>query len=433
MSWIAFKRRISNKVQSLVKSVDNLCGNNTTRGAVIIFYCGIDIAKNKHCASVINERGKQIGSAVSFSNTQEGCEKVVALFDKHGIVKDDLVIGMEATGHYWLSVYTFFAGNGYDTKVINPIQSDIMRKMSIQPIKNDARDSVVIAEVMRFGKYSSSEIADEKYVALRQLSRYRAGLVQEISDAKRRVVALLDQVFPEYDKAFTNIFGTTSKEILRNYATPEEFEAVSVKKLSKILNKASRGRFGDGKAASLKTIAKNSFGISVANKAFSFEIKMLMQTIEFLANQLSDLERELACLLSETKSFITSITGIGPVLGAAILGEIGDINRFAAAENLVSYAGLKCRHNDSGEFKSSQNHITKRGSPYLRRAVWLAATVAVRYDSTLSAYYQSLRARGKHHLVAINAVARKMCNIIFVILKENRPYEKVPPIRGKSA
>jgi transposase len=398
-----------------------------------MFYCGIDIAKHTHCASVINESGKRIGSAVSFSNTKEGCEKIVALFEKHAIAKDNLVIGMEATGHYWLSVYTFFAGNGYDTKVINPIQSDIMRKMSIQPMKNDAKDSVVIADVMRFGKYSSSELADEKYVALRQLSRYRSGLVQEIGDSKRRVIALLDQVFPEYAKEFSDVFGATSQEILQNYSTPEELAKVPLKKLAKLLEKASRGRFSQGKAESLKSLAKNSFGISIANNAFSFEIKLLMQTIEFLTNQLSELESEISRLLKETQTFITSIVGIGPVLGAAILGEIGDINRFAEAENLVSYAGLKCRHNDSGEFRSSQNHMTKRGSPYLRRAIWLAATVAANHDPTLSAYYQSLKARGKHHLVAINAVARKMCNIIFIILKENRPYEKFPPKQTKAA
>ena len=398
-----------------------------------MFYCGIDIAKNTHYASVINEVGKKIGASVSFSNTKIGCEKVIALFEKHGITTENLIIGMEATGHYWLSVYTFFAGNGYDTKVINPIQSDIMRRMSIQPIKNDAKDSIVVAEVMRFGKYSASEIVDEKYVALRQLSRYRVSLTGEIGDAKRRVIALLDQVFPEYAKEFSDVFGVTSQEILLNYSTPEELEKVSVKKLSKLLEKASRGRFGEEKARSLKSLAKSTFGISIANKAFSFEIKLLMQTIEFLTNQLSELEKEIADLLGETDTFITSIVGIGTVLGAAILGEIGDINRFSEAENLVAYAGLKCRHSDSGEFKSSQNHMTKRGSPYLRRAIWLAATVAANHDPTLASYYQSLKSRGKHHLVAINAVARKMCNIIFVILKENRPYEKFPPQKVKVA
>jgi len=306
-----------------------------------------------------------------------------------------------------------------------------MRKLSIQPIKNDAKDSLVIAEVLRFGKYSSTELADEKYVALRQLSRYRVALAGEIGDSKRRVIALLDQVFPEYAKEFSDIFGATSQEILQNYSTPEELEKVSLKKLSKLMNKASNGRLGEerasAKARNLKSVAADSFGISIAQNAFSFEIKHIMQTIEFLQNQLAELEAEIEILLKATETHITSIVGIGPVLGAAILGEIGDINRFAEAENLVSYAGLKCRHSDSGEFRSSQNHMTKRGSPYLRRAIWLAATVAAFYDPTLSAYYQSLKARGKHHLVAINAVARKMCNIIFIILKENRPYEKFPP------
>jgi transposase len=402
-----------------------------------MFYCGIDISKNTHCASVIDQAGKRIGSAVSFSNTKEGCEKVVALFEKHGIAKENVVVGMEATGHYWLSVYTFFAGSGYDTKVINPIQSDIMRKLYIQPIKNDAKDSFVIAQLLRHGEYSSTELADEKYIAIRQLSRYRVALTEEIGNSKRRVIALLDQVFPEYAKEFSNIFGASSQEILQNYSTPEELEKVSLGKLSRLINKASKGRLGEDRAAAkaqyLKSAAAHSFGISTAQNAFSFEIKLLMQNIQFLQNQLCELDSEIARLMEAAKSHITTIVGIGNTLGAAILGEIGDINRFSQPSNFVSYAGLKCRHSDSGEFRSSQNHMSKRGSPYLRRAIWLAATVAANHDPTLSAYYQSLRARGKHHLVAINAVARKMCNIIFVILKENRPYEKLPPNRAKSA
>jgi len=402
-----------------------------------MFYCGIDIAKRTHCASVIDQSGTRIGAAVSFPNTREGCEKVVALFEKHVIAKEDLVIGMEATGHYWMSVYDFFSGNGYNAKVINPIQSDIMRKLLIQPIKNDTKDSVVIAEVMRFGKYSSTDLAEESYIALRQLSRYRTALSDEISDSKRRVIGLLDQVFPEYENEFSDVFGASSKEVLQNYATPGELVEVPLEELSKLINTASQGRLGEERASEkarcLKSDAADSFGISLAQDAFSFEIKLVMQTIEFLQGQLAELDTKIATLLKETGTYITSITGIGPVLGAAILGEIGDINRFEGPENLVAYGGLKCSHSDSGEFQSTQNHMTKRGSPYLRRAIWLAATVAANHDPTLSAYYQSLKARGKHHLVAINAVARKMCNIIFVILKENRPYEKLPPKRTESA
>ena len=142
-----------------------------------MFYVGIDIAKYKHEATIIDSHGKALFDSISFSNTKEGCDKLLSLFEKAGADLDALVIGMEATGHYWLSVYAFLAELGYDVKVINPIQSEAFRKMYIRQTKNDSKDSFIIAQVMRFGQYSSTALSEENMVALRQLSRYRLALV----------------------------------------------------------------------------------------------------------------------------------------------------------------------------------------------------------------------------------------------------------------
>lgn len=354
-------------------------------------------------------------------------KKLLAVFEKFGISVSNVVIGMEATGHYWLSVYTFLAELGYSVKVINPIQSDAFRKMYIRQTKNDSKDSYIIAQIMRFGEYSETTLSEENIVALRQLSRYRFALVDEISDCKRRVVSLLDQVFPEYEKLFSDTFGRSSQEVLQNCPTPEEMLEISTRKLTNILSKASRGKFGKEKALELKQAAKNTFGISFATDAFSFQMKQLIEQISFLENQLSELESQITVLLHQTNQYITTITGIGDILGAVIVSEIGDIHRFERPNQLVAFAGLDVTVRQSGEFSGTKNKLSKRGSPYLRRAIWLAASRAAFCDPVLSAYYQSLRERGKHHMTAVGAVARKLCNIIFVILKENRPYQSVPP------
>lgn len=130
-----------------------------------------------------------------------------------------------------------------------------------------------------------------------------------------------------------------------------------------------------------------------------------MQQIVFLENQLSELEEQISSLLHETNQYITTISGIGDVLGAIIVGEIGDINRFERPNQLVAFAGLDVTVKQSGEFSGTKNKISKRGSPYLRRAIWLAAQRAAFCDPVLSEYYQSLRARGKHHLTAVGGVA----------------------------
>lgn len=164
----------------------------------------------------------------------------------------------------------------------------------------------------------------------------------------------------------------------------------------------------------------------------SSQIKQLIQQIIFTEKQLSELEEQIANLLHETNQYITTITGIGDVLGAIIVSEIGDINRFERPNQLVAFAGLDVTVKQSGEFSGTKNRISKRGSPYLRRAIWRAAQRAAFCDPILSEYYQSLKARGKHHLTAVGAVARKLCNIIFVILKENRPYLPIPPKKSQN-
>lgn len=392
-----------------------------------MFYCGIDIAKYKHEASVIDTNGKAMLDSISFANDKQGCERIIAVFQKFEISPADIIIGMEATGHYWLSVYTFFLELGYNVKVINPIQSEAFRKMYIRQTKNDSKDSYIIAQIMRFGEYSATSLSDENIIALRQLSRYRLALVDACGDCKRRVIALLDQVFPEYDKLFSDTFGSSSTELLLNCPTPEDMLAISTRKLTNILNKASRGRLGKEKAEEIKAAAEGTFGVAFAKDAFAFQIKQLIQQIVFTEKQLSELEEQIADLLHKTNQYITTITGIGDVLGAIIVSEIGDINRFERPNQLVAFAGLDITVKQSGEFSGSKNKISKRGSPYLRRAIWLAANRAAFCDPILSEYYQSLRARGKHHLTAVGGVARKLCNIIFVILKENRPYQPTPP------
>lgn len=392
-----------------------------------MFYCGIDIAKYKHESSVIDTNGKSLLDSISFANDKQGCEKIIAVFQKFEISPANVIIGMEATGHYWLSVYAFFLELGYNVKVINPIQSEAFRKMYIRQTKNDSKDSYIIAQIMRFGEYSATSLSEENIIALKQLSRYRLALVDACGDCKRRVIALLDQVFPEYDKLFSDTFGSSSTELLLNCPTPEDMLTISTRKLTNILNKASRGRLGKEKAEEIKAAAKDTFGVAFAKDAFSFQIKQLIQQIVFTEKQLSELEEQIAELLHQTNQYITTITGIGDVLGAIIVSEIGDINRFERPNQLVAFAGLDVTVKQSGEFSGSKNKISKRGSPYLRRAIWLAANRAAFCDPILSEYYQSLKARGKHHLTAVGAVARKLCNIIFVILKDNRPYQPTPP------
>ncbi|MFM9413013.1 IS110 family transposase [Peptococcus simiae] len=387
-----------------------------------MFYIGVDIAKCNHEASIIDSSGKALSESLSFSNSVKGLEKFQKFISSFSLSNDNCVIGMEATGHYWLSLYSFLTDLGFSCVVINPIQSDAFRKMYIRQTKNDAVDSFVIAQILRFGEYSISNFSDEDTFALRNLSRYRFALVDEASDWKRKLVAILDQVFPEYDKLFSNIYGVASKELLSKYPLPEDMISIPASSLAELLSKSSKGRFGIDKAKEIQDAASNTFGIKFALRSFSFQIKQIINQISFLEEQILEIENEIKIMLDQLCPVITSITGIGPILGAAIFSEIGDIKRFDKANQLVAYAGLDVAVKQSGNFVATNTKISKHGSPYLRRAIWLASIVAAFKDPALSLYYQKLRERGKAHGTAIGAVARKLTNIIFAVLRDNKAY-----------
>ena len=384
--------------------------------------CGIDIGKYHHEASVIDGEGRLIGKSLRFTNTTDGGEKLLAYLSARKPQGENIVIGMESTGQYWLSLYCFLFDKGFQVNVINPIQSDAVRHLFLRKTKTDSKDSFLIAETIRIGRFSSTELAGEDLLCLRQLCRHRLDLVDYIADQKRKIIAVMDRVFPEYQALFSDMFGKTSTELLNRAITPEEILALNTQELCDLLSTASRGRFGLAKAEEIQQAARRSFGITIGISAFTLQLRQLLEMIALLEKQLVDLEVQIEQYLLSMRTFITTCPGIGNILGATILGEIGDFARFPEPKKLVAFVGIDPSVKQSGEFTGTQNRMSKRGSPHLRRAIWLAATVAAFHDPVLSAFYQKKRAEGKHHNTAIGAVARKLTLIIYAVLRDNKPY-----------
>lgn len=389
-----------------------------------MLYLGIDIGKNNHVASLIDEKGKTIFKAFSFSNTSAGGENLINYLNTHIKSVKDLEVGMEATGHYWLSVYSFLVERKFVIHVINPIQTDGWRKgTEIRKRKTDIIDSLLIADLIRYGDFLETSLADENTMSLRNLSRFRNYLISSIGDLKRKTICVLDQIFPEYQSAFSDIFGKTSKEILLNFSSPSDFENITSNQLKNILNEITMKKFANKKINQISSIAKDSFGVKFCLDSFSLQLKLLIQQMNFIESQVKDVENQIDCLLEKINSPITTIPGIGNVTAATILGEIGDISRFSNPSKLVAYTGIDASISQSGEYISSNNKMSKRGSPYLRKALFNAALVASNCDPVFKAYYQKKRSEGKHHLTATGAVARKLCYTIYAILKKNCAYE----------
>lgn len=386
-----------------------------------MFYLGIDIGKNTHVASLMDEKAKIVFKAFSFSNTSEGAN---ALLQKILPFKQNLEIGMEATGHYWLSLYSFLSEQDFCIHVVNPIQTDGWRKgTEIRKRKTDIIDSVLIADLIRYGDFLETSLSDEDTLSLRNLARFRNYLISSIGDLKRKTIAVLDQIFPEYASTFSNVFGQTSKEILMSLNTPSDYENISAEKLNEVLSNITMKKKAASKINTLSAKAKTSFGITFCLDSFSLQLKLLVEQICFIEAQVNDVETEIEAIISRMDTPIRTIPGIGNVTAAIILGEIGDINRFDNPSKLVAYAGLDAAISQSGEYECSTNHLSKRGSPYLRKALYQAAFIAECHDPVFKAYYQKKRTEGKHHMVATNAVARKLCHTIYAVLKNNSTYE----------
>ena len=387
-----------------------------------MYIVGIDIGKNHHEASIVSPEGKQIGRSLRFATTHKGADSLMSFIFKN-IGNSPCVFGMEATGHYWYPIYSFLKAKGYPIYVINPIQSDSLRKMYIRQTKNDSIDSFLIAEVIRFGQFGTTSMADENILAMRQLCRYRDSVISSRTEIKLRIGTIMEQIFPEYEKQFSSLWVSTSMGILEKYLTPENIENAPIDELFEIIKDKSHNRLTRAKAISIKEAAADTFGIKIAQDAFSFQLKQLIDRMNFLDKQIEALDCQILEYYEKFDCYLHTIPGIGMIAAATILAEIGDINRFKSSSALVAFAGIDPTVRQSGEFSSTHNHMSKRGSPYLRHAIFLAATTCSFHNSPLNAYYKKKRDQGKHHLTATGAVARKLTSVIYAVLRDSKPYE----------
>lgn len=383
------------------------------------FFVGIDIAKHAHQAAFINAAGDKAAPDVSFDNTSEGFDLLTVALS--GFDKGQTVIGLEATGHYWLALYSFLTDNDWTVKVINPIQSDAFRNMYIRKTKTDRKDSFIIAEVLRFGRYTETVLPEEKLLQLRELSRCRTGMVETVGNLKRRVLTILDRTFPEFASCFSNVFGAAPLEVLNEYPSPEELANSDMNKLVTLLAKSSRGRHSRAKAEELKEKASCSIGIKRGLAALTFQMKIQLEQMKFVEGQIRELDAFIAKIMKDFP-LILGIPGIGTTLGGAIIGEIGDITRFGTPQKLMAFAGMDPKVTQSGQFTGTENKISKRGSPFLRRAVYIAANIARIHDPVFKVHYERLVARGKHPKQALAAVATKLLRVIHAVMVKQVPY-----------
>lgn len=385
-----------------------------------MFYVGIDLAKFKHSAAVVGDDGKRLVRGFDFPNSREGFEALLARLAGVGATGGDARVCLEATGHYGRNLVAFLEERGYEVFEVNPLlTANWRRATSVRKVKNDAVDAEALALWLLAGNPTARRRAKDGSDDLRALARSRTSLSHIIGDCKRRAGAILDVTFPELHGFFSDDFCVAARAILSKWQSAEALSRAGADSIRREVREAG-GRLTEARAAELWGLARSSVG--TASAPLAFQLRQLLAQIEFTRGQIAELDAELARMVGGSP--ILTVPGVGTVLGAGILGEVGDVSRFASAKKLLAFAGCDPSVFESGEFVGSRAHMSKRGSPHLRWYLWLAADMARRYDPALGAYYAKKRSEGKCHKVAVSAVVRKLVSVIYAVLRDGAPYSR---------
>ena len=380
-------------------------------------YIGIDIAKFKHFASVVSSDGEVIVKPFPFENSRQGFMKLVEEIENF----QDCLIGLESTGHYAENLIYFLYERGYQIGVINPIQTDALRDSNIRKTKTDKIDTKLIVQCLMLKKYSLVNSQDINIIKLRRLSRFKLETIQQQTRIKIQLTACLDIVFPELSSFFKgNLHLKVSYALLEKYSSAKAITHCRIDGLTNLLYDNSKGRYKQDKALQLKELAKQSVGLD--NPAIELQIQCLIKQLRLYQKQIKDIDLAIMTLMESLNSPILTIPGVGYTLGAMIISEIGDIKRFSNPSKLLAFAGLDPVVKQSGDFQASSMKISKRGSTYLRYAIYRVAFLIIYNNETFYNYYISKRAQGKTHRVALGHVCNKLVRVIFKILTDETPF-----------
>jgi len=385
-----------------------------------MIYVGIDIASDKHDYYMVHDSLKPFSrNSITIPNTISGFKKLQKdIITFCGVMKDSMVrIGLESTGIYHKAILLFLIENGYEVVLINPILTNMDKKSRrVHNPKNDNIDSKAICTFLMNSKDLKSYTLKSYHTeSLKALSRERFKLVSEKRKIKQEIYNYIIQIFPEYLKLFSNIYAKSSFNILYKYPGASLIERAHIDSLAKLIH----GRCSVD-AYTIKLLAKSSIGDR--SDYLSILLKNSLDNLKSIDNKIEAIEPKIKELVDSLGTKILSIPGISYITAGIILGEIGDISRFKNAESLISYSGLDIEVYESGKYKATNKSISKKGSKYLRYALFQVARVIWNHDKVFNNYYLKKQSEGKHYYVILGHIEKKIVRLIYSILKNNKEY-----------
>lgn len=389
-----------------------------------MIYVGIDVAKDKHDCFITNSDGEALFHVFSIPNNREGYNN---LYQKISSLTSDfsqIKVGLEATGHYNYNLLGFLLDKGLPTYVINPLHTNLYRKsLSLRQTKTDKVDAHTIASMLmsdvNLKSYSDISYHNEE---LKSLTRYRFDKVKERAKLKTSISRLVCILFPELEKLVPTLHMVSVYKLLSEFPGACKIAQAHLTRLTNLLETASKGHYSKDTAVLIREAARCSIGSDMPAK--SLELKHTIKLIQELDVEIEEIEAEIKVIMDKINSPILSIPGIDYRMGAMIIAEVGDFSRFETPDKILAYAGLSPSTYQSGQLDSAYSHMEKRGSRYLRYALFNATKFVCRWDSTFAAYLAKKRAEGKHYNVAVSHAAKKLVRVIYQLEKSGQAYIK---------
>jgi transposase len=381
-------------------------------------YAGIDIASQTHVVAVVDEAEEVLVRATPFGEDAAGYAK---LFETLGR-PDDVIVAMEATGHYWRNLAADLLARGFAVALINPLRTHRFAQEDLQRTKTDAIDALGIARFARQKRPAPTRLPDSATEEMKELVRLRDRLVQDFGDRTRQLHRLVDLGFPEFTRFVKTLDSELATAILHEHPTAQTFVGVSVKRLAKLCYDG-RHKVGRELAHDLVRAAESSVGRH-HGEVYRTQVRFACEDLDVLRRRLRALSDQIEETLDrhEVGKLLTSIEGIGPQTAARLVAELGDIAQFKDAGAIASYVGIVPGLKLSGKKTGRRAGIVGVGNVRLRTALWMPVLTAVRKCPWLRGFYERLVARGKLPKVALIAAMRKLLVAVHWIARHKQPF-----------
>lgn len=385
---------------------------------------GIDVAKDKHDCFIMSSECEVLFDVFTIPNTLDGFNILLADIKSVSSDHNKIKVGLEATGHYSYNLLGFLLNNGLPTYVLNPLHTNLYRKsLSLRKTKTDKVDARVIASMLMscvdLKPYTSTLYHKEE---LKSLTRYRFDKISERAKLKSSVARLVTILFPELEKLVPTLHLKTVYSLLSEFPSAEHIAKAHLTKLTNLLNDASRGHYGKDKAVQIREVARCSIGSVMPAK--SLELKHTIKLIGELTDEIDEIDAEIKKLVDASETTLLTIPGLSYSTVAVILAEVGDFSNFATPDKVLAFAGMSPSTYQSGKLTNCYAHMEKRGSKYLRYALYNAAKYVCHWDKTFADYLAKKRSEGKHYNVALSHAVKKLVRLIFALEKSHLPYKQ---------